>query len=80
MSTRVIVGMSNRTTEHLIHKVFLKFADTNTDHIDEWCYDHFGVQGEKWDAYFASSESYNYDQYYIFANLDDAVLFTLRWS
>ena len=72
--------MSNGTTDHLIHKVFLKFADTNIDDIDEWCYEHFGIQGENWDSYFADMSPHNYDQYYIFANHDDAVLFTLRWS
>ena len=61
------------------HKVYIKLSDTNTDHIDEWCYEHFGIQGEKWDAYFASEDTGNYDQFYIFANHDDAMLFSLRW-
>lgn len=63
----------------LLHKVYIKLPDTNTDHIDEWCYEHFGIQGEKWDAYFASTNTGNYDQFYIFANHDDAMLFSLRW-
>ena len=64
----------------LRYKVYTKLPDTNTDHIDEWCYEHFGIQGKKWDAYFANSIPLNYDQFYIFANHDDAMLFRLRWA
>ena len=63
----------------LIYKVFIKLPTTDTDHIDKWCYEHFGEQGKKWDCYFADDSPYNYDQYYIFANHADAMLFTLKW-
>jgi len=65
--------------EFLIHKVFIKLLDTDTDEIDMWCIEHFGEQGIKWDSYFADDSPYNYDQYYIFENHEDAVLFTLTW-
>ncbi len=63
----------------LPYKVFVKLATTDTDDIDQWCYEHFGEQGHKWDSYFADDSPYNYDQYFIFAEHNDAVLFSLKW-
>jgi len=63
----------------LNYKVLVKLPSTDTDHIDEWCWKHFGEQGEKWDCCFADDSPWNYDQYYMFANQKDAMLFTLRW-
>lgn len=64
----------------LIHKVYLTLPNTDTEHIDHWCIEHFGGQGKKWDCYFADDNPWNYDQYYVFAVYEDAVLFTLRWG
>lgn len=64
----------------LIYKVLIKLPNTDTEHIDEWCYEHFGLQGKTWDCYFADDSPYNFDQYYAFARHEDAVLFKLRWG
>ena len=74
--------MSDRYKNYpdLIHKVFIKLPTTDTDHIDEWCFKHFGEQGKKWDCYFADDNPWNFDQCYIFAEHKDAVLFTLTWQ
>lgn len=66
--------------QDLIYKVLLKLPNTDTEHIDEWCYEHFGIQGNTWDCYFADDSPYNFDQYYAFARHEDAVLFKLRWG
>ena len=60
-------------------KVFLQMKTTDSDHIDDWCDEQFGVQGEYWDCYFADDNPWKYDLYYIFLKHEDAVLFTLRW-
>lgn len=64
----------------LVHKVLVKLADTNTDHLDKWCEKHFGEQGKLWDSYYAEDSPFNYDQFYIFANHKDAMLFILTWQ
>jgi hypothetical protein len=65
--------------DDLTHRVFLKCPTTDTDTVDRWCYEHFGEQGDKWDAWFADDSLWNYDQIYAFVNHEDAVLFTLTW-
>ena len=61
-------------------KVLMKLPSTDTEHIDEWCFQHFGEQGKKWDSYYADDSPFNFDQYFIFAKHEDAVLFTLTWQ
>ena len=70
----------NWSYRDLVHKVLVKLPDTDTEHIDHWCIKHFGEQGKKWDCYFADDSPYNFDQYYIFAEHKDAVLFSLTWQ
>jgi len=62
------------------YRVYFKSPNTDTDHIEEWCYEHFGLQGKQWDCWFANESPYNFDQYYAFVRHEDAVLFKLRWG
>ena len=52
----------------------------DTEEVDEWCFEHFGIQGENWDCCFANDSPYNYDLLYMFRRHEDAVLFTLKWA
>jgi hypothetical protein len=64
----------------LVHRVFVKLPNTDTEHIEQWCESHFDFRGGKWDCYFADDSPYNFDMYYIFEKHEDAVLFSLTWQ
>lgn len=50
-----------------------------SNHIDDWCYDNFGIQGHAWDCYYPNESPFNFDLIYIFLKQEDAVLFALKW-
>ncbi len=66
--------------DDLKYRVHLKCNNTDTEHIDIWCEEHFGYRGGKWEVWFDNDSLFNFDLTYAFLNQEDAMLFTLRWA
>ena len=61
------------------YRVFLSMPNTDSDHIERWCENHFGIRGVNWDCWFNNDSPFNFDLTFAFTKDKDAMLFTLKW-